>query len=165
MVIAGSLIFREGRAPDGDVICAVAPACRYFLQQLSRDPNAFQQLQPRQFEELIAGAYEEEGWHVVLTPRSGDRGRDVIAERDDFGSIRIIDQVKLYTPGRVVDADDVRSIFGVLALDLKASKALITTSSSFAPGVYKEFEPVMPSRLDVRNGEQVRAWLARVSDK
>jgi len=95
-------------------------------------------LEPRQFEELIAGAYEEEDCdEVILTPRSGDRGRDVIATSRLFGTVRILDQVKLYR--RVVEADDVRALHGVLGLDQGASKGVITTTSAFAPGVYDEF--------------------------
>ena len=90
-------------------------------------------MDPRQFEELIAGAYEEEGSgdSVVLTPRSGDKGGDVIVTSKAFGTIRIIDQVKLYKPHLIVEADDVRAIYGVLALDQRASKAIITTFGVF----------------------------------
>jgi hypothetical protein len=31
---------------------------------------------------------------VILTPRSGDHGRDVIATKKALGTIRVIDQVK-----------------------------------------------------------------------
>jgi restriction system protein len=84
---------------------------------------------------------------VTLTPRSGDKGRDIIAFRDDVGAIRILDQVKKYAQRHVVCADEVAAMFGVLSLDQRASKAMITTTSIFAPGVYKQFAPVMPPRL------------------
>ncbi|MBI2360629.1 MAG: restriction endonuclease [Deltaproteobacteria bacterium] len=67
----------------------------------------------RKLEEIIAGAYEREGWpEVVLTPRSGDRGRNVIATKPGIGSIRIIDQVKAYAPDHPVTADEVRAVLG-----------------------------------------------------
>jgi restriction system protein len=67
------------------------------LKELERDPNALYQLDSRQFEELIAGGYEEDGCdEVILTPQSGDRGRDVIATSKKWGTVRIIDQVKLF---------------------------------------------------------------------
>jgi restriction system protein len=117
-------------------------------------------LDPRQFEELIAGAYEEHGCdEVILTPRSGDRGRDVIATSRMFGTVRIVDQVKLYAPHRVVEADDVRALYGVVALDQGASKGIVTTTSIFAPGVYEEFKRLIPGRISLRDGAALLQWL------
>jgi restriction system protein len=50
-------------------------------------------------------------------------------------------------------------MWGVLDRDRKASKAIITTTSTFAPGVLKEFKDSMPSRLELRDGAQLREWL------
>jgi restriction system protein len=110
---------------------------------------------------LVAGGYEEEGWRVELTKQSGDGGVDVIATRDDIGTIRVIDQVKLYAPHRVVDAEAVRALYGVLAKDLGASKGVITTTSCFAPGIAKEFEQLIPGRIQLRDGVDLRKWLLK----
>jgi restriction system protein len=148
VLLGVALVDLGQRTPEGNVIAAVTPAWSRFLDALASDSSAFMLLDPRQMEELIAGAYSQDGWKVVLTPRSGDRGRDIIATRTDVGAIRVLDQVKRYAPGHIVPADDVRAIYGVLGLDPKASKAVITTTSRFAPGVYEEFASVMPTRLD-----------------
>jgi hypothetical protein len=37
-------------------------------------------------------------------------------------------------------------------MDVGASKGIVTTTSRFAPGAYKEFEPLMPGRLTLRDG-------------
>jgi restriction system protein len=160
-ILVGAVLVEKGdKHPDGDIIIAVTPLFRRFLRDLERDPNSLYQLGPRQFEELIAGAYEEEGCdEVILTPRSGDKGRDVIATSRLFGTVRILDQVKLYSPHRVVEADDVRALHGVLGLEQGASKGVITTTSRFAPGVYNEFRPLIPGRISLRNGAQLREWL------
>jgi len=160
-ILIGAVLVEKGlQSPDGDIIVAVTPLFRRFLRELDRDANALYQLDPRQFEELIAGAYEEAGCdEVVLTPRSGDRGRDVIATSQQFGTVRILDQVKLFAPHRLVEANDVRALNGVLGLDQGASKGIITTTSTFAPGVYEEFKPLMPGRLSLRNGGDLRRWL------
>jgi hypothetical protein len=47
----------------------------------------------------------------------------------------------------------------LLALDQGASKGIVTTTSMFAPGVYTEFERLIPDRISLRNGEQLRDWL------
>jgi restriction system protein len=96
---------------------------------------------------------------VVLTPRSGDKGRDVIATRTDIGTIRFYDQVKAFKPGRIVTANDVRATYGVLCLHQNVSKAVVTTTSQFAPGVFDEFKPIMPYRLELKDGQQLTRWL------
>lgn len=160
-----SLIVPDDTTPEGVLIQAVAPAWRRFARQLASDSNAFLLLDWRQTEELVAGAYYEEGWTVTLTPRSGDLGRDVIAHRDDFGSIRVLDQVKAYGPNHVVTANDVRAMAGVLSNDAKASKAVVTTTSRFAAGVAEEFANRTPSRIELRDGQAFRAWITRIFEK
>jgi hypothetical protein len=73
--------------------------------------------------------------------------------------VRFYDQVKAYSPGHRVPANDVRALFGVLNLHQNVSKAVITTTALFAPGVYEEFEAVMPNRLELRDGPRLREWL------
>src|SRR5437899_12610567 len=92
----------------------------------------------RKLEEIIAGGFERWGFpDVVLTPRSADGGRDVIATRPGIGSIRIFDQVKAYKPGLLVTADQVRSMLGVLSGE-NVSKGLVTTTSDFAPRLHED---------------------------
>jgi restriction system protein len=122
----------------------------------------------RTWEEMIAGGYKAAGYDIViLTSRSGDFGRDIIAMRDDLGSIRIIDQVKAYKPGLRVSANDVRALLGVLQADRNASKGIVTTTSEFAPGVYEDpfIKPFMPNRLDLRSGPQLLEWLRKARDR
>ncbi len=165
LLVGVELVSRGDAVPDGYSIVAVAPIWQRFIAELRRDPKAFAMLDWRQCEELVAGGWQAAGWTVTLTPRSNDGGRDVIAERSDIGSVRLIDQVKFYKPGLVVPANDVRAIYGVLNMDRKASKALITTTSDFAPGVVDEFAAYTPSRVELRNGNQLRDWLATIATK
>ena len=133
-----------------------------IIAQLERDPDFLFKIPWRKLEELIAGAYDRAGWpDVVLTPRSGDRGRDVIATRPGVGSIRIVDQVKAYKPGHLVTADEVRSLLGVLAVESNVSKGVITTTSRFAPGIEADsgIGAFVPYRLELKGGDQLRRWL------
>jgi restriction system protein len=161
--IAALINFRNEQNPEGQFVQGITPAWMAILDELARDSNALYRLSPRQFEELIAGAYKRMGWTVTLTPRSNDGGVDVIACRDDIGSFRVLDQVKLYKPRHLVSAEEVRAMLGVLDGDRAASKACITTTSDFAPGVYKtkQFLERMPTSLDLRNGTQLKEWLTQ----
>jgi restriction system protein len=166
LAVAVVLVDVGPKTDDGHIILAVRPAWRRILNEVTRDPKAFYQLTPRQFEEFNAGAYEEEGWKdVTLTPRSGDGERDIIAYRPDFGGLRVIVQVKLLKPGARVKATDVRAFSYVLNRDPAASKGVYTTSAAFAPGVEKEFASLIPTRLELRNGKVLQQWLARIYER
>jgi restriction system protein len=105
---------------------------------IKRDPSIlfFFANHPRKFEEFLAATYDKAGWdEVILTPRSNDGGRDVIATKKGYCSIRILDQAKAYSPNHLVTHDDVRSMLGVLQVDSNSSKGVITTTSDFQPTI------------------------------
>jgi restriction system protein len=101
---------------------------------------------------------------LLWTESHSDRIRcyfpGVRLSRDQTGStIRIVDQVKRYAPHRKVIANDVRALAGVLLRDRDVSKGIVTTTSDFAPGIQKEFAPLMPSRIELKNGQVLKEWL------
>jgi restriction system protein len=150
---------------EGQLIEAVALPWFDILMELEKDPQFLHQLGWRKVEELIAGAYKREGWpEVILTPRSGDGGRDIIASRPGLGAIRIYDQVKAYSPGHVVTADEVRALFGVVTRDHNVSKGIVTTTATFAARVRDEWKEFMPYRLELKDGPALAAWLMGLKD-
>ena len=113
---------------------------------------------PDKWEEMIAGAYERAGFDkVILTPRSGDFGRDVIAEKSGWGCVRFIDQVKAYKPGHLVTAEEVRALGFVLQADRAATKGIVTTTSRFAPRIAEDplIKPYLPTRIELIDGAQL----------
>lgn len=154
------------KTDEGRLVEAVSLAWFEIVALVRRDRQAIHQLDWRKWEEMIAGAYKEQGFEIVtLTPRSGDQGRDVIAVSKTLGSIRFLEQVKAYAPDRLVSADEVRSMLGVLSADRNASKGLITTTSDFAPGVREspQIQPFCPNRLELRGCDQLVEWLDSVA--
>ena len=142
------------RVEEGRLIEAVTLPWFEIIERLEKDPDLVHKMPARLWEEIVAGAYKKAGFdEVILTPRSGDYGRDVIAIKKGLGSIRVIDQVKAYKPGHLVTANDVRALLGVLQGD-GASKGFITTTSDFAPRIKEDplLVPFMPSRLELING-------------
>jgi restriction system protein len=166
-ILLQAVVTRGEKTEDGVVIEAVTIPWFKIIAFIKRDPNAVYQLDCWKWEDMIAGAYRENGFDVILTPRSGDKGRDVIATRPGFVSIRIFDQVKAYTPGNLVPANDVRALYGVLGLAGNVSKGIITTTTDFAPGVYKDESllALMPHRLDLRPREKLIEWLTQTAAK
>lgn len=157
-----TLVDRYEQTEDGFLIRTVHQPWIDLRGMLAKDPRFLHQVTPEQLEEIVAASYDRAGFVVTLTPRSGDRGRDVIAERPGLIRIRVIDQVKRFSPDHLVTANDVRALYGVLALDPAASKGYVTTTSDFAPGVSKEFAALVPTRLELRNGRALNKWLKDV---
>lgn len=87
-------------------------------------------LDPTQFEELVAQLYEKQGYAVQLTGGSHDGGIDILAERDSGGTReRVVVQCKHQQAnvGRPV----VQQLWGVLTSDHSFTRADLVTSSSF----------------------------------
>jgi restriction system protein len=164
LVLQG-LIVPESKVSEGVLIKSTSAVWIEIAKMLGRDASLFAQLSPTQLEELVAGAYERAGYQVILTPRSGDYGRDVIATSSGVGLIKILGSVKRYAPDHLVTAESCRSLMGVVAADPKASKGIITTTSDFAPMVRTDpsIAPFLPTRLELMNGEELQKWLVELS--
>ncbi len=151
---------------EGKLIHAITIPWTAIILELEKDPAFLYKIHWRRLEEMIAAAYEEAGWEqVILTPGSGDLGRDIVATRSDFGSIRIYDQVKAFAPHRKVSANDARAMIGVLSSQPNVSKVILTTTSSFAPGIEKELADFIPYRLELRDGTSLLSWLSSIADE
>lgn len=155
------------KVDEGQIIEAVALPWFEIIEHLKKDPAVAYDIPYRMWEEIVAGAYKRAGFdEVILTQRTGDHGRDVIAIKKGLGLIRVIDQVKAYKPGHLVTADDVRALIGVLHGD-GASKGFLTTTSDFAPKLKDDplISPFIPSRLDLINGKLLFNRLEELSTK
>lgn len=162
-ILVQAIVTPIGTHADGALVETVRPVWDELIALIRSDPEAIFNISPRQLEELVAASYDRAGFdEVILTPRSGDLGRDVIAVRKGWGSIRIIDQVKAYRPTHRVTANDVRALLGVLSGDPRATKGIVTTTSTFAPKIATDpfISPFIPYKLELVDGEGLvnRLW-------
>lgn len=168
IMLQAQLVVTGEKTAEGFLVRAAAFPWLEIVEHLKREPDFLFQFSqsPRRFEEFIAACYERAGFdEVILTPQRNDRGRDVIAIKKGFGSIRFLEQVKAYSPGRLVTHNDVRAMQGTLMGDSGASKGIITTTSDFEPGVRKsnsEFASFMPHRLELKNGSETLDWIEAI---
>jgi restriction system protein len=156
------------KTDEGLIVQAVTLPWIEMAKQIEKDPRFLFRLGWRSLEEIIAQAYQREGWdEVTLTPSSGDGGRDIIAVKYGICHIRIIDQIKAYSQHRRVSANDVRALMGVLSSDLNVSKGFVTTTAQFAPRILEDpsIKPFIPYRLELRDGDSLRRWLIQVARK
>ena len=167
LLLQAEITEETGRTNEGAIVQALSVPWLAIFESIKSQPQllfSFAQ-HPEKFEEFIASAYEKDGWdRVILTPRSGDGGRDVIAEKGGFGAIRFIDQCKAFSKGRLVGQNDVRAMLGVLSADNNASKAVVTTTSDFTPGISTDeaIQQFVPNRLELRNGDKLIEWLSSI---
>jgi restriction system protein len=164
-VLLQAVIIPGDVTQEGQLIEAVAFPWFKIIEMMQRDPNVIYQLDWRQWEEIIAGAYKQQGFDVILTPRSNDRGRDVIATSRGVGCIRYFDQVKAYNPNRLVTANDVRALIGVLTVEANVSKGILTTTSDFAPGILQDenIKRFIPYRLELKPKHALLDWLTSLA--
>lgn len=131
-------------------------------------PSRMYEIDPRKWEEIVAASYDASGEfdEVTLTPRSGDRGRDVIAVKKGFDSVRLIESVKRYSPGTRVTAEEVQALLGVLLSDPQASKGIVSTTWEFAArmGENPQIMQYVPHRLELVNGTALVERLKRYTD-
>jgi restriction system protein len=162
----GAIVKVERKVSNGEIITLVDPIYTYLIDEIKKDSQIIYRIDARRWEEIIAAAYAKAGFdEVILTPRSGDYGIDVIAIKKGFGSVKFIEQVKAYKPEHVVTADEVRALLGVLQADQDASKAIFTTTSAFAPRITQDkfIKPFLPYRLELIDKEKLLERLIRYS--
>jgi len=164
-VLVQAVIIPGDKTAEGQLVEAVALPWFEIIELIARSPEAIYEIDWRKWEEIVAAAYKQQGFDVTLTPRSNDKGRDVIATSKGLGSVRFFDQVKAYRPGHLVTAEEVRAMVGVLTLEPNVSKGLVTTTSSFAPGVLDDPDVarLMPYRLELKDRNSLLDWLASIA--
>lgn len=132
--LPGRLLRTVGRVPDGEVVDVDPEAFTEFIEDLTLDYEILRRMPPRDFERAVAAVYVKTGRfdRVILTPRSGDEGRDVVLEAAEWYGRRTIVELKRYRRRRV-SAEMVNSLIGVLTGELDGSRAAFLTTSTFAP--------------------------------
>lgn len=167
-LILETIVEKGEKIDEGELIIAVTVPFFQILEAILRDPKLAYQIDPRKWEELVAGIHDESGLfdEVILTPRSNDGGRDIIAIKRGNYSLRIIDQVKAYNPKYPITADMVKSVIGTLQGD-DASKAIISTTSTFAPRILDDeaIKRYCPYRLELRDYDALKSIMRDILAK
>jgi hypothetical protein len=131
-----------------------------IIRQLAARPHLMYELQPRKFEELVAELFRDMGYDVVLTPASGDGGRDIKAFRKDAcGTLLTLIECKRFSRKYPVGVALVRSLYGVLERE-RASHALVATTSRFTKGA-RAFQQDVRFRLSLADYDQLAGWCRR----
>ncbi len=97
--------------------------------------NLLKNLSSRDFEHLVERLYVAMGYETVLTPKSKDGGRDIIAQRQKPAQHeRLLVECKKYEHN--IGIQIARALLGVVTLE-KVTKGVIVTTSDFTRDVRK----------------------------
>jgi restriction system protein len=164
-----SFIVRGRKASEGLHIEATATMWKEYVRVLDNDWSKAYEIPDDKWEEIYAGAFKNDNYdEVILTPRSGDLGRDVIAVKYGVGAVRILGSFKAYKPGHLIPRAHVHEMIGVVSADPRATKGIISTTSDFAPRLMRDnadIRAVVPYKLELMNGVRLLKWLRTIRAK
>lgn len=114
---------------------------------------ALRQLDPYDFEYLVADLWEEQGYTTTVTDGSNDRGIDVVATKERPVSEKHLIQVKRYAGDNRIGSPEVRKYATLYQQEPDADKVIIVTTSTFT-----DEATTVAQKLDVelKNGVEVR---------
>ena len=131
-----------------------------LLDRALRNPELMMKFNSRQFEEFTAELIQRLGFeNVVLTPPSGDGGRDVLASKCVHGiQVFFAFECKRYAPDRPVGPEFARALFGTIMHEgTRATKGILVTTSFFSPSA-RQYILTEPN-LDSRDFDGIVDWL------
>lgn len=146
--------------PEGSVINFLDPYFHQLVETMLQNRILVYEQDWRRWEQILAAAYSKAGYHVTLTPRSRDKGRDLIAEKKGVASVKILGQMKRYREDRRISLQEVDSLLGTFMRDEHATHAVFATTSSFAPGIFQEdsINRLIPNPLKLMDIEDLMTW-------
>jgi hypothetical protein len=117
------------------------------------------QLNPRQFEQLVAELWQRFGFDVELTKQTRDGGYDVIAVGRSVASLQFLIECKRFDPNNKVGVSIVRQLYGVKT-DERATKGILATTS-YLTAEAEEFIDDHYWELEARDHQGIIDWVKR----
>lgn len=131
-----------------------------LIAKIMRSPHEVRNITPRQFEEFVAETLNQLGFRdIILTPRSRDGGKDVIASHEINGiPLAFYFECKQYSESNKIQLDTLRALLGTMAHDARnVNKGVLVTTSTFTKGS-KEFI-LSESRLGGKDYDGILGWI------
>lgn len=152
--VATEVIY-EANKPDLVIFKAVSEE---LLARLSKFPEDRFLIDPRVFEETVAELLARMGYSVRLTPRSGDKGRDVIASiGTPAAPVLMLVECKRYAEHRLVGPEPVTRLWFRM-FDDHANMAMVVTTSGFQP-VARDTARSRGYQITLKDGDDFIGWI------
>lgn len=136
-----------------------------LIRLIQQDNSYIYRISPREFEEVVAELFRNNGYQVTLTKRTRDGGKDVIAVNKDVMGVETsyFIECKRHSESNKVDVGIVRELYGVHSSLNGPNKSIIATTSTFTPDARKFVNEELRSKwdMDLRDINDVLAWVSR----
>lgn len=129
---------------------------------LKKDPNIVHKLEALEFELLVESLLKKQGYETILTPRSKDGGKDIVAKfktPDGFNCLCLV-ECKKYSPERPVGVQWIRALYGVVEQQ-NANLGMLVTPSRFTKGVY-DFQNEIKQKVSLKDFNDLKTWIKLV---
>lgn len=134
-----------------------------LIKFLSKNPQYLQEIESREFEEVVAEIFRKQGFEVELTKRTRDGGKDIIAvQRHALGiDTKYFIECKRYSLDHKVSVDIVRNLYGVKNTVDGANKIILATTSTFTKDAINFAKEKIPSKweIDLKDYNDVTNWI------
>ena len=113
-------------------LCFLVNQVEQNIYDIANNPNNIYNLSSADFEDLVAEIFRKNGFDVMITPRTRDGGKDIIASYNMSGiPCMLIIECKRYAEDKKVGVGVIRQIHGTQQAE-HYGKAVVVTSSSFS---------------------------------
>ena len=154
---------KETEEDEQDITKLVRLSDEHFTRLIrffARHPEKMREMDPREFEELIAELLSKEGLNVELTPITRDGGRDIIVVSDSsLGRHLHLVECKRYSKNNPINVNLVRSLYGVVEAE-KATAGMLVTTTRFTPPAV-EFIDSVRNRLSKKDYQDLAKWIKK----
>ena len=149
------------------ILPAMQVLSRELIKYVAKHPKELHRILPHQFEEMVAEILSSFGWELELNPYTNpDRGYSIFAIAKDISgsSIRTsyVVECKKYPQDQRIGARVARQLFQVKT-ELKASHAILATTSDFSKQVY-DFQTARYD-FDAKNFHAIVAWCKQYTQR
>ena len=156
-----SPLFFLGKEPALQIDASIKDITDELIKFLSKHPSNIYELNPRQFEELVAAIFTDRGYKVKLTPQTHDNGRDILAVLNtpfDEETLTII-ECKKFARNRHIGPELLRGFMWNIDSFDKANCGMFVTTSFFSQQAEK-IQKENYWRLKLKDYDDLREWLA-----
>lgn len=110
----------------------------YFIDALLSCSKYVYNLEPCEFEELVADVFRRMGFNADVTQKTHDGGKDIVATFEMDGVLyTTYFECKRYSPDRPVGVEIVRELYAVMEME-RVDKGVVVTTSRFTKGAVAE---------------------------
>lgn len=134
-----------------------------LIKLIQEDSSYIYRISTREFEEIIAEIFRDQGYQVTLTKRTRDGGKDIIAIHKNFLGLETcyFIECKRHALDSKVDVGIVREVYGVHSTRNGPNKSIIAATSTFTPDAIKFVNYDLRSRwdMDLKDINDILQWI------